>query len=161
LKPVLYLLLAVLALLLAILALRWFLSGKSTFPGLQNASLWRWLPLVGLVGLGITALTPGLLSYMTVERFRLDANHFWVALAVLAVSVWTASFAPLRQQKLMYVLVALTSVSGVLMVAHIAWIDALNRFAYTGFDLGLTALATLTSLIIANRLWRFGIEAKA
>jgi hypothetical protein len=160
LKPVLYLLLAVLALLLAILALRWFLSGHNTFPGLQRASLWRWLPLVGLVGLGITAVTPGLLSYMTVERFRLDANHFWVALAVLAVSVWAASFASPRHQRLVFVLVALTSISGVLMVLRIAWVNALNRYAYTAFDLGLTALAALASVVIMTRLWRINVEAR-
>ncbi len=158
LKPVMYLLLAVLALLLAILALRWLLSGQTSLPGLHKANLWRWLPLVGLVGLGITAVTPGLLSYMTVERFRLDANHFWVALVILAVSIWAASFASLRHQRLMFVLVALTSISGVLMVLRVAWVDALNRYAYTAFDLGLTALAALASVIIMTRLWRLGVR---
>jgi hypothetical protein len=160
LKPILYLLMAVLALLLAILALRWFLSGQTTFPVLHKPSVWRWLPLVGLIGLGITAVTPGLLSYMTVERFRLDANHFWVALAVLAVSVWATSFASPRHQRLVFVLVAATSISGVLMVLRIPWIDALNRYAYTAFDLGITALAALASVIITTRLWRFNVEAR-
>jgi len=58
------------------------------------------------------------------------------------------------------VLVALTSISGVLMVLRIAWVDALNRYAYTAFDLGLTALAALTSVIITTRLWRIGVEAR-
>ena len=156
LKPVLYLLLAVLGLLLAILALRSFLSGQTIFPALHRPGLWRWLPLVGLAGFGVTAVTPGLLSYMTVDRFRLDANHFWVALAVLAVSVWAAAFLSRRQQRLLFVLMALTGISGVLMVLRIAWVDALNRYAYTAFDLGLTALAAVASVIITTRIWRAG-----
>ena len=48
LKPLIYLLMAVLAQLLAILALRWFLSGQTAFPALHKSSLWRWAPLVGL-----------------------------------------------------------------------------------------------------------------
>jgi ABC-type multidrug transport system fused ATPase/permease subunit len=146
------------ALLLATLALRRFVSGQAALSRLQEPALWRWLPFAGLAGLGIIAATPDLLSYMTVERFRLDANHFWVALAVLAVSVWAASLASLRQQRLVYVLVAFTSISGILMLLRVAWFDALNSFAYTGFDLGLTALAAPTALMLATRIWRFSVE---
>ncbi|MCX6929566.1 MAG: hypothetical protein NT154_41080, partial [Verrucomicrobia bacterium] len=161
LKPALYLLLAFLALLLLILGVQGVAAGQRPLSRLHEARLWRWLPLAGLAGLGIVAATPGLLVYMTVERFRLDANHFWVALAVLTISIWSASFASARQQKILYALVVLTSVSGVLMLLRFAWIDTLNRLSYTSFDLGLTALAAMTSVVVATRLWRSGVQAGA
>lgn len=112
--------------------------------------------MAGLVCLAFVAATPGLLSYMTVDRFRLDANHFWVA---LGVSVWAASFGSRRQQKLVYVFVALAGVAGVLMVFRVAWIDMLNRLAYTCFDLSLMVLAAITAFLLAARIWRSGEPA--
>ncbi len=91
---------------------------------------------------------------MTVDRFRLDANHFWVALAVLAVSVWVASLASTKQQRLIYLFVALICVSGVLMVLRFPWLDMLNRLAYTSFDLGLTVLAGVTAVLLTTRIWK-------
>ncbi len=155
LKPVLYLLIALLALLLAVLWLRQLTSGHKVLSGLLRSNLWRWLPLVALACLAVVAATPGLLAYMTVDRFRLDANHFWVALAVLAVAVWAASLASTKQQKLIYLFVALTGVSGVLMVLRFTWLDVLNRLAYTSFDLGLTVLAGVTAFLLTARIWKW------
>jgi hypothetical protein len=39
------------------------------------------------------------------------------------------------------------------MVLRVAWIDWLNRLAYTGFDLGLTALTAVTAFLLATRIW--------
>ncbi len=159
LKPALYLLVAFVLLLLAVLGLRRVTSGHAVLSGLSDSPAWKWLPLAGLVCLAFVAAKPGLLSYMTVDRFRLDANHFWLALAVLTVSVWAASLASPKQQKLIYVFVALTGVTGVLMVFRGAWIDLLNRLAYTGFDLGLTVLAAITAFLLAARIWKGGEPA--
>jgi hypothetical protein len=159
LKPALYLLIAFVLLLLAVLGLRRLTAGHAVLGSLSGSQFWKWLPLAGLACLAIVAATPGLLAYMTVDRFRLDANHFWVALAVLAVSIWAASFASRKQQKLIYFLVALTGVTGVLMVVRVAWIDLLNRLAYTGFDLSLTVLAAITSFLLATRIWQGGEPA--
>jgi hypothetical protein len=52
-------------------------------------------------------------------------------------------------------------VTGVLMLLRFAWIDTLNRLSYTSFDLGLTALAAMTSVVVATRLWRSGVQAGA
>jgi hypothetical protein len=153
LKPALYLLLAFVLLLLAVLGLRRLTAGQTVLDGLSNSAVWRWLPLAGLLSLAIVAAKPGLLSYMTVDRFRLDANHFWVALAVLAIAVWTAASATPRWQRLVYALVAFTGAAGILMVLRVAWIDWLNRLAYTGFDLGLTALTAVTAFLLATRIW--------
>ena len=109
---------------------------------------WRWLPVAGLAGLALVLATPGLLGYMTVDRFRMDANHFWVALAVIAVSVWAASHARLGLQRALYMLVAITGACGVLV---------LLGFAYTAFDLGLTLLAAFTALALVRRLIHFEV----
>jgi hypothetical protein len=45
------------------------------------------------------------------------------------------------------------------MVFRVAWIDLLNRLAYTGFDLGLTVLAAITALLLAARIWQSGETA--
>jgi hypothetical protein len=156
LKPALYLLIAFVLLLVAVFWLRQLTSVHEVLGGLSDSQVWRWLPVAGLLCLVIVAATPGLLPYMTVDRFRLDANHFWVALAVLALSLWAGSFASRNQQKLIYAFVALTGVAGVLMVFRVAWIDVLNRFAYTGFDLGLTVLAAITAFLLATRIWQGG-----
>jgi hypothetical protein len=140
LKPALYLLLVVVGMLIMILGARQFAGG---WP-----RAWRWLPVAGLAGLTLVLATPGLLSYMTVDRFRMDANHFWVALAVIAVSVWAASHAGLRLQRALYALVTITSACGGLM---------LLGFAYTAFDLGLTLLAACTGLALVRRLIHFEV----
>jgi hypothetical protein len=41
-----------------------------------------------------------------------------------------------------------------------AWVDALNRHAYTAFDLGLTVLAALVAVIFMSRLWRLSVREK-
>ena len=117
---------------------------------------WRWLPVARLVGVTLVLATPGLLSYMMVDRFRMDANHFWVALAVIAVSVWAASHARLRLQRAVYTLVAITSACGVAML-RFTWLEIVNRFAYTAFDLGLTLLAACTGLALVKRLMHFDV----
>jgi len=159
LKPALYLLIAFVLLLLAVLGLRRLTAGQAVLGGLSHSSVWKWLPLAGLLSLAIVAAKPGLLSYMTVDRFRLDANHFWVALGVLAVSAWAASFASQKQQKLIYAFVGFTGVTGVLMVFRVAWIDVVNRLAYTSFDLGLTVLAAITAFLLAARIRQSGEPA--
>ncbi len=155
LKPLLYLVLALLVALIPALGLRRLASRHEALAGLRGSRLWRWLPLATLVLLAVIAATPGLLTYMMADRFRLDANHFWVAVGVLAISVWGASLASVRQQKLIYLLALFTAASGILMILRVGWIDALNRIAYTCFDLGLTALAAVVSFILTMRIWRW------
>jgi hypothetical protein len=44
------------------------------------------------------------------------------------------------------------------MILRIGWVDALTRYAYTAFDLGLTALAAVASVIITIRIWRLAVR---
>jgi hypothetical protein len=47
------------------------------------------------------------------------------------------------------------------MVLRITWVDALTHYAYTAFDLSLTALAAVASVIITTRIWRIGVGMDA
>jgi hypothetical protein len=151
LKPALYSVLGIVGVLILALAIRTLLHRQGVAK-VSSARTWRWLLLAAVAGLGFVVATPGLLTYMTVERFRMDANHFWVALAVLATAVWAAGQAWLRLRRILHGLVILTGVCGVLMVLRFNWLDAVNRLAYTGFDLGLTLLAAGTAVTLAARL---------
>ena len=123
-----------------------------------RAYRWSWWAVVlGVAGLLFVAFTPRLLAYMTVERFNLDANHFWIALAVLALSLWTATASKAGKSKgslakklaaIQYVLTAIVVICGILMLLRGSWIEWLSRFAYTGFDLGLTLMAAVSVILV-------------
>jgi hypothetical protein len=159
LKPALYMLLAVLIILAAAIAVRDYLLRRQTWPAMRIDRWTRWIAALCIAGLVIIALMPGLLPYMTVDRFNLDANHFGIALVVLALSLWTATMGKAgsakRLAKIQYVLTAVVVICGVLMVFRASWIESLSRFAYTGFDLGLT-LMTAVSVILALLLLAAG-----
>jgi hypothetical protein len=145
LKPALYLMLAAIAMLLGIAAVYSFAARQNI---LGTGKMWRWLPVAALLGFALVVATPGLLTYMTVERFRIDANHFWVALAVVAIAAWTATRTGWRTQRALYALLVITAVCGVLMLVRFAWLEPVSRVAYTGFDLGLTALALVSAVAL-------------
>jgi hypothetical protein len=155
LKPVLYVLLAVLIVLIAAIAVRAFLLRRQKWAATGVDRWTRWAAILCIAGFVIIALIPGLLPYMTVDRFNLDANHFGIALVVLALSLWTATVAKVGPAKglvrIQYILTAVVVICGVFMVFRASWIEPLSRFAYTGFDLGLT-LMTAVSVILALSL---------
>lgn len=162
LKPVLYALIGILASLAALLALRWSLVKK----GLLSARMASWataiLAAVCVVGGLIIALTPGLLEYMTVRRFTLDANHFWVACGVLSAALivllakadGAAGFS--RTERSMnrtgWALVGLAAISGALMILKIGRLEGVTRLAYTFFDFNLAASALVTVILLTLRL---------
>jgi hypothetical protein len=103
------------------------------------------------------AFTPRLLAYMTVERFNLDANHFWIALAILVLSLWAATASRAGKSEgslakklaaIQYVLTVIVVICGILMLLRGSWIEWLSRFAYTGFDLGLTLMTAVSVALV-------------
>jgi hypothetical protein len=160
LKPVLYMLLAMLIVLATAIAIRDHLLRRQIWAAIQVNRWTRWAAMLCIAGLLIIAFMPGLLSYMTVDRFNLDANHFGIALAVLALSLWTATVGKAGPAKklaqIQYVLTAVVAICGVLMVFRVSWIESLSRFAFTGFDASLTLMA-LVSVILTLYLLFSGI----
>jgi hypothetical protein len=157
LKPTLYLLLTILLILAAIFAVRQYVL-KHKIGDATRAYRWSWWAAVlGIAGLFFVAFTPRLLAYMTVERFNLDANHFWIALAVLVLSLWAATAGragknqgslPDKLTAIQYVLTVIVVICGILMLIRGSWIEWLSRFAYTAFDLGLTLMTAVSVVLV-------------
>jgi len=168
LKPALYALIGILASLAALLGLRWLLVKKD----LLSARMAFWatavLAAAGAIGGAIVATTPGLLEYMTVRRFSLDANHFWVACAVLAVAVIILLLKPRLPVRfpvaeriaewIAWGALALAGGSGAFMIVKMARLAVLTRLAYTVFDLGLVVAAFMTALLLTLR---WGLPTRA
>ncbi len=163
LKPALYLLLGLMAIVASAVMGCEVLARR---PGLspQNARVVSLL-LLGILLLGGIAVlaSPQLLAYMTVRRFTLDANHFWVAAAVFVfcgmVSIVPSAQRPRGQRvqralaRVLWGLLGLGAVSGFLMVLRIGGgLSPLSRLAYTGFDLCLLLLLLVVTGLLASRL---------
>ncbi|MHB1307147.1 MAG: hypothetical protein ACYDC1_18060 [Limisphaerales bacterium] len=165
LKPVLYALLALLVGLLIILGLR-DVAVKQRVVSPRAAVGWSWLALAALVVGGVVvARSPGLAEYMTARRFTLDAAHFWIGIGILLIGLalalqrpakGAATSTPAVLAKAIWVLLVWNGACGVLVLLKLGWLATLTRWAYTGFDLGLTLL-TLVSVIML--LWRLGRPA--
>ena len=161
LKPILYGLLALSAGLVVILGLRQ-VAVRHQVVSPSAAGGWSWLALAGLVMGGIIVLrTPDLPEYMTVRRLTLDAAHFWISVAILFFGLVLALQRPARGAaastpaglaKPLWVLLVFTGACGGLVLLKPRFLDSLTRWAYTGFDLGLTLLALVSVVTLLLRL---------
>ena len=159
LKPLMYLLLAVLAVVWLAAGLRDAAIRSAAFtPGQARLGAWAIL-IVALVGGVLAARTPDLLSYMLASRFTLDAKHFWVAAAILLAAIIT-TLQPQRGARgplhtgtnLLWMVVVLTALCGGVMLLQVQALPTLTRLAYTGFDVGLTLILVLTIGLQVARL---------
>ena len=153
--------LALLAGLIVILGLRGVAVRHGALSS-QAAAGWSWLALAGLVMGGIiVARSPDLAEYMTARRFTLDAAHFWIGMAVLLVGLVLALQHPARGalaatpaglRKALWVLLVFTGACGGVVLLKLRFLDPLTRWAYTGFDLGLTLLALVSVVTLLLQL---------
>jgi hypothetical protein len=142
-KPLTYVLLGI---LLALLVLGKVLA-RLRRAGSPIADKLRHAPAVVAAAVGILAVgvagSPGLLEYMTMRRFTLDANHFWVALVVLTagvVALGSRQTGP-RSRSLLAWTLFIAAVTGVAMlVPGISSVAGL-RLVYTVFDVALVLIA--------------------
>jgi hypothetical protein len=163
LKPVLYALLALLAGLVVILGLRGVAVRHHVVSPLASVA-WSWLALAALVVSSIiVARSPDLAEYMTARRFTLDAAHFWIGIGILLFGLvlalqrpakGAATSTPAGLAKALWVLLVLTGACGALVLLKFGWLATLTRWAYTGFDLGLTLLALVSVITLLLRLGR-------
>ncbi|MGB9623267.1 MAG: multiheme c-type cytochrome [Phycisphaerae bacterium] len=109
----------------------------------------------------IAVATPDLLEYMTVRRFMLDANHFWISCLVLLIGLVVAlrgadasvAAGRLRPWSVaLWVSLVFTSGCGALILLKVEWLQLAVRPAYTGLDLGLTVLSALSLLTLVREL---------
>jgi hypothetical protein len=168
-KPALYIVLSLLAVLLLILGIREIGGRLLGFSEQRFNRMTRYALAAGLVGWLVLIVQPKLLAYMTFDRFTLDQNHFWVSAVVLVIALWAALSIPRGKgtgagrisglAQLQFWSAACAGVAGLLMVLHLPWIEPLNRYAYTLFDLSLVVMACNTVLLLIMRLARRPAEA--
>jgi hypothetical protein len=159
LKPFLYILTALL-IILTIVAILLQLAVKNGILSPQKAKLLTWVVLAGvIVFFLIASLSPGLLEYMTLSRFSLDANHFWIAVIIFLISIAImlsqkvgekTSGTEIVMRKLGWLFLIAGALSGMLILLKIGGLSIVTRLAYTGFDLSLVfmAISSIISLII-------------
>jgi len=156
LKPFLYIL-AGLLIILAVLSILQQVAINNGVLSPQKAKLLAWVVVAGFIAfLLIASLSPGLIEYMTLSRFSLDANHFWVAVIIFLISIATmlskkfdekTSGTEIAMRKLGRLFIITGVFSGMLILLKIGGLSIITRLAYTGFDLSLVFMA-LTSVVL-------------
>ncbi len=130
----------------------------------QKAKLLVWVILAAVIAFWlIAALSTGLLEYMTLSRFSLDANHFWIAVIIFLISIAVIlsqkfdekiSGTEIAMRKLGWLFMIAGALSGMLILLKIGGLSIVTRLAYTGFDLSLVfmVISSIISLIIIIRI---------
>jgi hypothetical protein len=156
LKPILYALLVLLGVLATALAVRAALGRATTWSARRTGLAARIVAALLAAAAVVVALVPDLAPYMTVPRFALDANHFGIAAALLAVGLSAAVLAwrtPARPARLVSRAAGgaagVVALSGAVMLLGVGGV---GRLAYTLFDAGLVVLALATSGLLILRL---------
>jgi hypothetical protein len=131
-----------------------------------NARLVRGLSIIvlaaGLLGGIIIWQIPGLLEYMTISRFNLDAQHFPIACAVLLAGLFAIlNQRPHERRESVFVSIlcwcgwialVLSGIPGSLMLLRFSWLETVTRLAYTVFDMALLLSAIVTTILLIYRL---------
>lgn len=159
-KPALYLVLGLNVAILGVLTI----SRSMIRRGIVSPRGYRrWILMAAVLIAGAQVVrTPGLIDYMLLDRFSLDAKHFWVALAVLglgaAVAIPAQAKQRLRRQSSLAaaiaVFIGLSVLSGAFMLLDLGWIDRLTRLAYSAFDASLLLVAVLSAFGFLKMLTR-------
>jgi len=169
LKPLIYVLMAYLLIITGIIMLRQW-AYKNNLIKARYLYIISWAILAGFISAGILAsIKPGLMSYMIVSRFQLDANHFWIGILILTISVILAIYGSsenLRNKKpliliskILWIITGFTGMCGGLMLLSASGFDIFSKFSYSGFDIGLFGLL-LISLIYLILLMALKIPEK-
>jgi hypothetical protein len=156
LKTALYLALCLLAVAALALMARLFVE-RFGRANVAEARMAGWLTAVmGLCALAAVLASPRLLSYMTFERFTLDANHFWISAFVLATAALAALLsAGSKLQRVLQIALGISVISGALMLLNLWWLS------YTIFDAAVLLVAVLLVVEAAKLLlsWREALGA--
>lgn len=160
LKPFQYILAGFL-IILAVVSILQQMAVKNRILSAQKATLLAWVILAAVTAFYlIAAFSLGLLEYMTLSRFTLDANHFWIASIIFLISI-----AILLSQKasnkisglegtirqLGWLFIIAGALSGMLILLKIGGLSIITRLAYTGFDLSLVLMAFIS---VISFLWK-------
>src|SRR4030042_3279686 len=159
-KPFLYVLTGLL-IIIAVVSILQQMAVKNGVISYQKAKLFTWFILAAVIAFWlIAALSSGLLEYMTLSRFSLDTNHFWIAVIIFLISVaimlsqkvdGRTSGMQIVMRKLAWLFMIVGALSGILILLKIGGLSIVTRLAYTVFDLSLVLMALIS---IISLLWR-------
>jgi len=158
LKPLLYGLLGLVGLLGGALAVREAATRWLGVSPARGRQLGWVLAGAGCVAGALALRSSGLVDYMTIRRFTLDASHFWIALASFALMLgavrlsrgWSAQPGASRAvARAAAVLAVLAALFGALMLIKLGALGPVTRLSYTAFDLTLVAMTALTAAVAA------------
>jgi len=117
-----------------------------------------WFAIAGFIAFFvIAAFSPGLLEYMTLSRFSLDANHFWIAAIIFLITIAVmfsekldkeASGAKIAMRKLGWIFIVAGGLTGILILLKIGGLSIITQLAYTGFDISLAFMALITIIAV-------------
>lgn len=164
LKPVVYLLFAVLAFLVLLVLLREASFRSGLLSTRVTRSLYRIAYLICLAGVAYLAFSPELVDYMLIRRFTLDANHFWIGALILFAATIAALLSSTSQSsqqargfllpRMTLLIVGITALLGISMIfSSPEWLGGLSRFIYTGFDLGLAIVLAMSVVLVSRISW--------
>lgn len=163
-KPVLYILIGLLTILLIFYILRWLVIRRGIMSP-RRATVLSWMLIVlTLAGMIIASFSSGLLEYMTVKRFTLDANHFWIGVIVIL----TTTIIMLQRKvesghlvhfenfirKIGWLSVLSSCFFGFSMFLKIPFLEGLTSLAYTGFDISLIIAAFFSNIFLLLMLMK-------
>jgi hypothetical protein len=158
-KPLLYLLLGLNAIIGGVLVLTWAVTRRGI---IRPRGYRRWVLFSGILIAGVVILRrPDLTEYMIVDRFALDAKHFWVALATVILGAIVALESEPRARAgrrsgiavALALIIGLATVSGGLVLLDVRWAGAAVRLSYTVFDLSLMLIAAISVVALLRFLY--------
>jgi hypothetical protein len=145
-KPAIYLALCLLALAVVALAVRAVVARLGPADSAKARKAGWWIAVLGLCAFAAALAPPRLLSYMTFDRFTLDANHFWTSAFVLGLAALMAVLSVGgAMQRTIQIVLGISVVSGALMLLNLWWLS------YTIFDAAVL-LAALLLIVQAGRM---------
>jgi hypothetical protein len=136
--------------LIIILSIVFYVNRQQKYLIIYSKYLWVLYVLL-LTGFALTYLKPDLNSYILPERIWFDKNHFAITMAALFSGIFTwlemrkAGLSGSILSRLQFIFIAISIVSGLLIMIKFDAIFPLVRIAYTLFDLGIV-LSVLFSI---------------
>jgi hypothetical protein len=124
----------------------------------RSAQLGLLVSVVAVAVLASLVAQPDWLSYLTLRRFTLDANHAWVSLFCLGAASSALLLPPSwrRWTRLLELgllgSLGLAALSGMFMLLKFGFLETLTRLSYSSFEFALAASLMLASLLVLGCL---------
>jgi hypothetical protein len=137
--------------IIIILSIVFYVNMKQNYIPFSPKYLWAVYGIL-TIGFAMVYLKPDLHSYILPERLWFDKNHFLISIGALFAGIYTwgsmkkSGLSQSILSRLQFIFIAISIMSGFLMMIKFEAILPLVRIAYTLFDLSIV-LSVLVSII--------------